>query len=919
MTVRRSTAGTALDAVYVVAVIAVWALAAWAYVHFVAPPDVDTLSVKYDEGRTLEMLSPRWLAVALVVPALWLLRKWSLSDLPWLQQLLNVTLRSLIVLSLCLAATQIVITEYDSHVSTVVLVDVSESVPDSLIEAAQKHIQSLYDARGENELRVITFAKDAHEVPIAPGAQYVPVLTRHSGGGAGLESNLDTALRLAYGLFPTDHLKRALIISDGNLNRGDVLSEAYNAARYGVRLYSRALDYEREDEVLIREVDFPENILANEPFHIVVDVFSTYDGEIRLDMTQNEFRDIRGRRFDVRAGQVEQLDIVAEVYEPGRRTFEIEIDAEPDRFSDNNRIVHTIEVAGRPQVLYVEGESRRRTYLQRALDDERNPRVNFDLDVRTSGGFPSNESEMELFDLIILSDVEARSLSRSAMSALERYVRGGGSFLMVGGENSFGPGGYAGTTMEDLLPVTFEGRRRESMPSVALMIAIDRSGSMDGIKLEMAKDAARATVELLGPQDQVGVIAFDTDAREIVGLQSASNRARIQREIGRITIGGGTDVYPALETAYLDLVTTRARVKHVILLTDGEAPYEGIPELVSQMRADRISVSTVGVGSDADRTLLEMIADISGGRSYYTRSAQSIPQIFIQETNQVTRTNFVEEPFRPVVESNSPATRGIDFSTVPYLLGYVSTRAKNGATVSLETEQGDPLYAFWRYGRGRAAVFTSDCKNRWMVEWVRDPVYPRFWAQVARHLMRNRRSDDETMEMDVSVVAGHGVVAVDAIGDDDSFINGLESVVSVTGPDGETEEITLSQQAAGRYEARFDLASYGSYLLEGMHRLDGADFAVSLASLSNPYPDEYLAVADDQSVIEQAVAVGGGETQPSIEALFDPGDEKTPSERDIWPFFVFAALGLLIVDVLFRRVRVYGRTALDWGKVTKAR
>ena len=902
--------------VYLCVVASLGAGAAWAYMHFVVTPDAETFRLAYGESQTLEMLSPRWLALGLVIPALWLLRKWSLSDLPWLQQLLNVTLRSLFVVLLCLAATQIVITEYDSQVSTIVLVDVSESVPDSLIEAAQEHIQSMYDARGDNDLRVVTFAREAVEVPIPPGAQELPELSRHAGEGAGLQRNLGTALRLAYGLFPPDHLKRAVIISDGNLNRGDVLSEAYNAARYGVRLYSQTLDYAREDEVLIRGVDFPESILANEPFHITIDVFSTYDGEIRLDMTQNEFRDIRGRRFEVRAGQTEQLDIVAEVYEPGRRTFDIEIHADPDRFADNNRIIHTVDISGRPQVLYVEGESRRRTYLQRALDDERNSRVNFDLDVRTSSGFPSDESEMENFDLIILSDVESRQLPRSSLSALESYVRGGGSFLMVGGENSFGPGGYAGTTMEDLLPVTFEGRRRESMPSVALMIAIDRSGSMDGTKLEMAKDAARAAVELLGPQDQVGVIAFDTEAREIVRLQSASNRSRIQREIGRITVGGGTDVYPALEASYLDLVATRARVKHVILLTDGEAPYEGIPELVSQMRADRISVSTVGVGSEADRTLLEMIADIGGGRTYYSRSASAIPQIFVQETNQVTRTNFVEEPFRPSLVTNSAATRGIDFSTVPYLLGYISTRAKSSATVGLETEQGDPLYAFWRYGRGMTAGFTSDCKNRWMVEWVREPVYQRFWAQVVRHLMRSRHDDDETMEMKVSVVAGRGQIAVDAIDDDDSFINGLESTVVVTGPDGEVQEVTLNQRAAGRYEGTFELPEYGSYLLEGLHRLDGAEHAVSLASLSNPYPDEYLAVADDQSIIEQAVVVGGGETQPSIRTLFDPGEEKTPSERDIWPFFIFAALGVLIFDVLFRRVRLYGRTALDWGKVT---
>lgn len=910
-----NTAKRAFALAYLVVVIGVFCAGVWAFRHFVTGPGVDTIRFPYGEGQTIEMLSPRWLAIALLVPLLWLMRMRSLSDLPWLQQLLNVSLRSLLLLTLCLAATQIVVTDYDSEITTIVLIDVSESVPDTLVAAAQEYAQELYDARGRNEVRIVTFAEGAQELRIPAGAETVPAIARF-GEDRGLQSNLGSALRFAYGLYPPDHLKRAVIVSDGNVNRGDVLSEAYAAARYGIRLYSEELSYERAEEVLIRGVEFPPGITANEPFHITVDVFSTFDGQITLDLTQNEFRDIRGRRFPVRAGVVEQLDIVAEVYEPGRRTFEIEIEAEQDRFTDNNRIVHVVDVRGRQQVLYVEGESRRSTYLQRALDEERNSRVNFDLDVRSSRGFPSEASEMENFDLIILSDVEARRLSRSSMSALEDYVRGGGSFLMVGGENSFGPGGYTGTVMEEMLPVTFEGRRHESMPSVALMIAIDRSGSMDGLNLDMAKDAARAAVDLLGPQDRVGVIAFDTEAREIVRLQRASNRVSIQRDIGRITTGGGTDLYPALEAAYLDLVTTRARVKHVILLTDGEAPYDGISELVSQMRYDRITVSTVGVGSGTDRTLLEMIADISGGRFYYTSSAHSIPQIFIQETSQVARTNFVEEPFRPSIVTNSVATRGIDFSTVPYLLGYVTTRAKSRATVGLQTETGEPLYAYWRYGRGRTAVFTSDCKNRWMVEWIRDPVYQRFWAQVVTHLMRRQQEEDESLDLDVGIRDGRGWVAADAIGPDDRFINGMESTITVTGPSGVPMEVNLEQRAAGRYEGEFDLTDYGSYLLEGVHTLEEEDFAVSLASLANPYPDEYLDVQDDQSLIQQAVRLGGGTVGPTIQALYDPGDEKMPTDREIWPYFVFAALGLLIVDLLFRRIRLYGRTALDWARIT---
>lgn len=925
---RKSGVRWVVDLFYLAVVTGIWGLGAWVFYERIAAPETETLSWTLSaEGRqyTFEMLEPFWLCLALLVPPIWLLRKWTLIDLPWIQRVLNALLRSLLLLSLCLAVTRIVVTDYESRVGVVFLVDVSESVPDDLLAKAHEHIQAVWDARGENDVRVVTFAREGREVPIPPNAETVPELLRHE-GDAGLESNLGPALRLAYGLFPQDHLRRAVIISDGNLNRGDALSEIFNASRYGIRVYAQSFDYEREDEVLIRAVDFPDEVRANEPFHITVDVFSTYDGQITLDLFQNEYQDIDGRPYPVTANETVQLNdppVIAEVYEPGLRNFEVVVRAERDdegerrdRFRDNNRFVHVLEVRGRPQVLYVEGESRRSTYLSRALDDERNSRVDFDLDVRSAGGFPNDVDEMRNFDLIILSDVPASELSRSSMTALRQYVREGGSFLMVGGEDSFGPGGYQGTIMEEILPVTFEARRQETMPSVALLLVIDRSGSMEGEKLRMAIEAARAAVELLGPQDRVGVIAFDVSPQTVVRLQSASNRVRINNDIGRVRPGGGTDILPALEEAWVELAGTSARIKHVILLTDGEAPYDGIAEVVGEMRRDRITVSTVALGRDADRDLLEMIADLSGGRDYYTPSASEIPQIFIQETSQVARTSLMEEPFRPRVVTDSAATRGIDFASAPYLLGYVSTRARRRATVGLETELGEPLYAWWRYGRGRTAVFTSDCKNRWMVEWIREPIYPRFWAQLVDHLMRPQEEEEERLDMTVSTEGGQGRVTVDVIAEDDSFVNGVESTVTITFPSGEERAITLEQTAAGRYEGTFELAGYGAYLLEAVHRKDGEELATSLASLNYAYPDEYLDVEDDLEYLAQAVRLSQGSVDPEIAELFDPGDERIASKRDLWPYFAFAALGLLMLDLLLRRVRVYGRMALDWNRVT---
>jgi Ca-activated chloride channel homolog len=843
-----------------------------------------------------------------------------MADLPRLQQGLNALLRSALLAVLAVALARPVLTdEQTATVTTVFVVDVSASVPDSLLEAAHAALQEAWEQRGDARLRLVTFARDAQEIRWAPSAERVPPPRRHEGEGAGLESRLGTGLRLAYGLFRQDDIRRVVIVSDGFLERAEVLSEVYAAASYGIEVSVLELPYERPDEVLIADLQvLTSKIVADEPFEVRLDLFSTWTGEVRLDVQQNEFRDIRGRRLPVTAGEITQHVLELEVYEPGLRTFDISIRAERDTVAENNRFVQTFDVSGRPRVLYVEGESRARTYLARALDDARNPAVDFELDVRTASGLPRNVAELRGFDLVIVSDVESRDMSRESMDALRRYVRDeGGSFLNVGGQNSFGPGGYQGTIIEEILPVTFEGRRLETMPSVALMLVIDRSGSMEGVKLEMAKDAARAAVELLGPQDRVGVLAFDTRPQTIVRLQSASNRLRINTDIGRITPGGGTDILPALEEAYVQLLDTRARIKHVILLTDGEAPREGVAELVRMMRGDRITISTVGVGGEVDRNLLEMIADLSGGRYHQTNSPSAIPQIFVQETSQVARTSLIEEPFRPRLVTDSAATRGIDFGSVPYLLGYVSTRPRSRATVGLQTDLGEPLYAWWRLGRGRAAVFTSDLKNRWMVEWIREPVYQRFWTQVVQHLMRPRAEEHELMAMEAWVEEGRGRARLDAIGEDDAFINGLTSVLTVTGPDGSTQEVTLEQTAAGRYEAEFPLEAFGSYLLEAIHTREGESIGSSLVSLPHAYPAEYLTVGDDRGLLRQAVTLVGGEVDPEPAALFARGEAEVVAEREVWPECLFLALGLLIADVLLRRIRLYGKTALDWGAVTR--
>lgn len=886
----------------------------WLTLHrelWVAQPDLLTFSF---EGQEVKLLRPRSLLALGFLPVVPAIAWFSLTDFAVVQRALNAAIRVLVLGALIVAAARPSISSFDSDICTTYLVDVSASVPDEVLEQAREVVQRGYDARGDNLVRLVTFAAAPEVVPLAPGQNRIPELGRPDSAQGGLTTDAAAALRLSYGLCPQDHLKRAVLISDGNQNRNDIVAEAATAAEFGVRVYTHEIDFAPAPEVLVRNLEMPDVIELSEPFVMVAEIYSNRETTARFDLSQNEFNDIRGREITLSEG-INRVEFTAEVYEPGFRRFEFRVRPdESDRFADNNVFVQTVEVDGRPQVLYVEGESRSRSYLQRALDRDRNDLANFDLEVRSRHGFPSSVDELANFDMVIMSDVDSRYVSRSAMRAVERYVRDlGGSFLMVGGEHSFGPGGYDNTLLEEISPVTFDMERQRDQPSLAIMLVVDRSGSMDGLKLEMAKDAAKAVVDMLGPQDSIGVIAFDTVPDTVVRLQQASNRARIRSDIGRIAAGGGTDILPALTEAYIELSTRSARLKHVIVLTDGAAPWEGISDITSAMRSEGITVSSVAVGGDAERSLLEMIAELGGGRFYATNDPNNIPQIFVQETATVSRTNLIEEPFRAVPARRSGATRGINWDASPYLLGYVQTRPKSRAQVLLESERGDPLLARWRLGLGRVGVFTSDLKNRWAVEWVRSSMYPQFWAQTIRDMMREE--SEEELAMHAEVREGIARITVDAIDESDRFINGLESEVELTGPDGTRELIPLHQVAAGRYQATYALDEYGPYLLQAEHSLNGDTVATSFGSVTYPYPDEYLTFEPSPDVGRRVASLTGGEIDPTVEALWDPLGEEIEYRRELWPLVLFAALGLFVIDLLLRRIRWLSRRPVRWETV----
>lgn len=923
---RRQTVGRLVWLAFCAALFAVLAYLYHRYVYSRPEPTITWVK----NGITYQLLDPRMLGVILLAPWFVGVLAFTLADLPWQQRLLTVLLRIGLVTALAVGLSRPVRSADTDKIATVYLVDVSDSISDEALLDAQALVDEAFTLEREDDLvRIVTFAKRPRlldAVTDAEGAPTAPKVERHSAvardatkdaaagdESPGAASNLQAAMQLAYGLFPPGYIRRAVLVSDGLQTSGDLLAEANRAADHGVKLHT--IPYERPvpAEVALRNVVMPERVKVGETFEIVADVYASRPTRAKARLKQGETLNALDpvKELELKAGS-NTVTFKSVVRVAGAVTYDLELsEIGADRFAANNRYTSTIDVPGRPQVLYVEGTPQYAGPLARALTAQQ-----FDVDVRPPTGFPGSLQEMERYDFVILSDTPKEAVSLEAQELVEQYVRDlGGGFLFAGGDNGYGLGGWDRTTIARILPVHMEVERRNEMPSVAMILVIDRSGSMTGLPMEMAKKAAAATVEVLAGDDIIEVIAFDTQPQRYVKMQPARNRSRIRGQIARIQPGGGTEIFPALDAAYNDLSVTPARKKHVILLTDGKAPTGGIRDLTTAMIAEGITVTTVGLGGDVDEQLLKMIADTGGGRYHSAPDPESLPRIFTKETEMIARSAAVEEWFPVRQTGYATFLRRIDVATSPYLHGYVATKMKASPATELlaSADTEEPILARWRVGTGWALAWTSDVKARWAVEWIGWPGWEKFWGQLVREHMRQKHRRE--LDMRAEIIDGELVASIDAFTVDDRFDNKLESQLTITGPapGGDKQQVAMRQIAPGRYEARVPLERYGSFLLAAEHarRQDDGTLtpvAVSSGHVSNPYPREYASFEPDKLTLERAaLATGGLFDPPSRAVAFDPQGEKITYDEELWPRFVMIAVGLFLLDLLLRRVRLFNR------------
>jgi len=803
-------------------------------------------------------------------------------------------LRSIILLIIVLLLSGLSLQQVSGITTTLFLVDSSDSINQK--EHAVAFVREAIKSMGRNdEAGIINFGgNSAIELLPSKNPFFENIQTKINPA----LTNLENALLTAQSVMPWDHQKRVVILTDGRENVGNALNQVRQMKLKGYEVNVYPISPDLQAEVQLKELKIPESVHLNEQFEISVNINSNVDTEAILQLYSD--RTLTAQKKVVLNKGSNQFAFTDIAVNGGMVTYRVEVLADLDTVSQNNSLSSYTFVKDVPRILMVAEYEDSCRLLAEILKDD------MQLTVVNPKQVPVELSELLKYDAFILVNVSADSLSDSFLDNLETAVSHQGKGLLVtGGDNSYGPGGYYKTTLEKILPVNMDIKPKEEDPNLALILVIDKSGSMStgdfGIsKLELAKEAAIRATEVLDQDDMIGVIAFDDAYKWVVEPQKLDNLQDIQDAIGTIRPGGGTQILPPLKAAYEAILELNAGLKHIILLTDGQAEKEGYEPLIDNLREKGITLSTVAVGRSADTLLMKALAYGGRGRYYETDEFSDIPKIFAKEVYLAGKKYLTNRTFIPKLAGSSDILKGID--AVPKLDGYVTTTPKQTANVVFASDEDDPVLACWQYGLGRTVAWTPDVQGIWTYDWMSWGDSPKFWKNVVSWIIQQNMSKGYTIE--TRIEGQDGIITVKA--EDTSFMTASEISGTLIGPDGTKQEIKLLPGAPGEYTGTFRNLESGVYIADII--LSGSDGRSEHIStgLIMPYSPEYdiLSDSNNYALIQKIAYEGGGRILDDPSQVFK--SELPPVTGKTDPFFVLIIVLLVIftLDVTLRRLNL---------------
>ena len=803
--------------------------------------------------------------------------------------------RILILILIILGIADITINLKGKNIETIFLLDVSDSMGGFKDEGLKFIDNSLKEQPNHNKCGVILFGDNASvDKYMDASKNYEKVKS----SPITIATNIEEAINSSFSLFDKRSSKRIVLITDGEENKGDMLKTVNLLKKENVDLKVYNVDNFKGDEVYVDNVSVPDNISIGEEFSVITKIQSNIQTKVKLTLFSG--REKKGEQ-EVEVQKGENTFVFKDVQTSGGfKSYRVLIEPEKDNNRSNNEYSCFTNVISKPNVLVIEGNKNSALGVVEALKA-----ANSEFTVISGEAAPKTLNEMLEYKTIVLCDVHADDLGTGFLDNIENYVREyGGGLVTFGGENSYALGGYKDTNLEKVLPVNMDKKGKNEIPKISISLVIDKSGSMssgDGSvsKLTLAKEAAMKSLDNLRATDEISVIAFDDKYQRVVERQNVNDKEEIKELISGIGEGGGTSIYPALNEAYTIQSESNAKIKHIILLTDGQDGFglSNYEDLINNINNNGITLSTVSVGEDADSYLLDELAQSGGGRTYHTDRFTDIPRIFAKEVLLSTGTYIINEEFTPKLVSNNEVMNGVlENNYMPSLLGYIGTSKKDKAIEVLSSSHDEPILAVWQCGIGKSASWTSDINGQWSGNFLK-------WDKGAQ-LIKNIiywTIEDLSNEGKLSITQDGNEAVVEFY--TDSAKNGAKVIAVYNGENNQSGNFELIQKEPGKYVGRVELKDLGFYNFNVREESGGQVINNYNGAFSLQYSDEFkfnnnkeklntLVNELDGRFINKPKEVFLGEMKSSIK----PVNLTIP--------LIVLAIFLFLLDIIYRRLNL---------------
>ena len=890
--------------------------------------------------------SPGYLAILAVLPLLWWASYRSLAGMGPVRRWVAIVLRSVVLTLLVFALADMQWKQLSDRLTVIYVVDESLSIPEemkpAMIDYVDREIRTHREAHIADRAGVVVFGGEpAIEHP--PYDENIQVTYNTESHIDREHTNLAAALRLAQATFPEDSARRVVLLTDGNENVGDGLTQARNLAEAGIGIDVMPIRYPPRAEVAVEKVVIPPDVNRGQPFDLRVVLNNVAAPDAKGGAVKGRLKITRKTQDHEEAAADKDHNSVT--LEPGKHVYSfreqidspdfytyearfVPDDAAHDPITQNKRATAYTHVRGKGQVLLIEDQDNRGEF-NFLIDRLR--KENLEVRVQSTAETFATLADLQPFDTVILADTPAEGFSEDQIKMLvSNTEQMGAGLIMLGGPNSFGAGGWTNTPLEAAMPVDFQIKNSKVVPIGALAMLMHASEMAEGNfwQKKIAQEALRA----LGSQDYCGVLHWEGNIQWLWAPSLArvgAERNPMLAKIDKMVPGDMPEFEGAMKSALTEFGRVPdAAVKHLIVISDGD-PGPPTPATMAALKNMKVTVSTVAIGAHGgagSQTLSDM-ASFTGGKYYVVQgnqTAKMLPRIYQREARSISRPLVFEHAagFQPHVKFPHEMIKGIGLD-LPPLTGYVLTTVKESPLVEValvnplpEGEKYNTLLASWTYGLGKAVAFTSDAGHRWATAWTGWENYNKLFSQMVRWSMRPG-GDLGKFSLSTEVQNGKVQVVITALDKDNDFLNFLNMSARAVGPDMKPVDVRVQQVAPGRYVGQFDAPDAGSYFLMVS---PGAGMSPLQSGVNVPYSAEYLDREPNEELLKSLAAVtprGGkpgeliqntsGGTLASLVPQFNTFRHDLPpasSTQPIWFLLVWIAGLWFFFDVLLRRLRV---------------